>query len=252
MILVNQVTPRIISALDAEGSGRYSFGRDYAPAINYAVEYLVAVFNFAFAQNKLSEENLRELVFQRIWQTSKFSRISFNPADTGGEIWSILRVSPEPLLDPNISPLPNLTPQNSLFVPNVKFIRSKYSASRLTSEEWTDGENNIFMPGNAVVTNGFKSYGYQNFIINKPGNIPANIIPEIEVRPYLDNQLVAVQYLLYPAPVTLETDVIMFPKSLTNILVDKSLSFISRKQGDGTNLYAITEKEIATLVSIMS
>lgn len=251
MIPVNQITPRIISALDAEGSGRYSFNRDYAPAINYAVEFLVAVFNVAFAQKKLSAESLRELVYQRIWQTSKFSRISFNPTDTGGEIWSILRVSPEPLLDPSISPLPNLTPQNSLFVPNVKFIRSEHSASRLTSEEWTDGEKNIFMPGNAVITNGFKSYAYQDFIINKPGNIPANIIPEIEIRPYLDNQLVGVQYLLYPTPIVAETDIIMFPKSLTNMVVDKALNFISRKQGDGTNLYAVTEKEIATLVNIM-
>lgn len=254
MILVSDLVQRIQSALDAEGTDRYRFDRDLSTAINFAVEYLVSVFNFAFAQNKLSEENLRELVRTRVWQTSKYSRIYFNPSDTGGEIWSIIRVSPEPVLDPATSPLINPAPENSIYVPNVLFVRSEYSANRLTAEEWNDGAKNIFMAGNTFLNNpNFdKSYAYQNFLISKPGNVPANSIPEIEIRPYLDNQLVAVTYLAYPTPVTQDTDIIMFPKSLTNFMVDKSLNFISLKQGDGTNLYTITEREIAALVNIMS
>lgn len=253
MILTSDVEQRIISALDAEGSDRYRFDRDIVPAINYSIEFMIGVFNFALGQNKLSEENLREVTRTRVWQTNKFSRIYFNPTDTNGEIWTIVRVSPEPLLDPPIAPLVNNTPTDSLFVPNVLYVRSKYSATRLNAEEWNDGEENIFMPGNtSLVNNGFKSYSYQNFINSKPGNVVGNIIPEIEIRPYLDNQLVGITYIAYPALVSLPTDLIMFPKSVMNMLVDKSLAFISWKQGDGTNLYSITEKEIATLVQIMS
>lgn len=254
MILVSDLIQRISSALDAEGSDRYRFDRDYKHAINFAVEYLVSVFNFAFAQNKLTEENLRELVRTRIWQTSKYSRIYFNPTDTGGEIWSIIRVSPEPVLDPQITPIVNTNTGNSIYVPDVLFVRSEYSANRLTAEEWNAGTKNVFMAGNTELNNPSfdKSYAYQNFIVSKPGNIPANSTPEIEIRPYLDNQLVAVTYLAYPNPITLETDQIMFPKSLTNFMVDKSLNFISLKQGDGTNLYTVTEREIAALVNLMS
>lgn len=252
MIVTSDLTTRILSALDAEGSDRYRFQRDLVPAINYGIEFLISVFNFAYAQNKLTEENLREVVRQRVWQTSKHSRIYFNPIDTGAEIWTIIRVSPEPILDPQISPLPNPEPMNSMFIPNVNFIRSEYSATRLTMEEWNDGEKNIFMPGNTSLQNAFKNYAYQNFINSKHGNVAANIVPEIEIRPYLDNQLVGVTYLVYPTPISAESDIILFPKVITNLLVDKALSFISRKQGDGTNLYSITKEDISTLVNIMS
>lgn len=251
MITVSDLIVRIQSALDAEGSDRYRFDRDHRPAINYSVEFLISLFNAAFAEKKLSEENLRELVRTRIWQTSKYSRIYFDPADTQGEIWSIIRVAPEPLTDPSISPLVNPMPENSMFVPNVLFVRSEWAANRLTAEEWNDGVKNIFMPGNTILTNEFKEYAYQNFIGSKPGNTPANSRPEIEIRPYLDNQFVAVTYLVYPTPIVLETDEIMLPKSLTNFMVDECLNFISLKQGDGTNLYSITREKIANLVSLM-
>lgn len=251
MITVSDLIVRIQSALDAEGSDRYRFDRDYSPAINFAVEYLVTVFNSAFAQNKFSEEVLRELIRTRVWQTSKYSRIYFDPADTNGEIWSIIRVSPEPVVDPAISPLPNPMPENSMFVPDVLFVRSDFAANRLTSEEWNTGAKNIFMPGNTVLLGDFKEYAYQNFIGSKPGNLPANSRPEIEIRPYLDNQFVAVTYLVYPIPISLETDVIMFPKMLTDFMVEKALNFISLKQGDGTNLYSVTEREISTIANLM-
>jgi len=252
MIAVSTVIDRMAAVLDAEGSGRYQFDRDFKPAINYSIEYYTAVFNSAFGENKLSEENLRELTRTRVWQTSKYSRIHFNTTDTVEEIWSILIVAPEPLLDPVTTPLPNPTPENSLYVPDVTFVRSQYAASRQTFEEWNSNESNIFMPGNTALQGDFKTYAYKNFTHLKPGELPTDIIEEIEIRPYLDNQLVGVTYLVYPKQIVADTDTILFPKTMQDLIIAKALNFVSWKQGDGTNLYSIQEREIATLVQLMS
>jgi hypothetical protein len=252
MIVASDLITSMVSVLDAEGSNRYTFDRDYRPAINYAIRYYASVFNFAFGQKKLSEENLRELTRTRVWQTSKYSRVHFDIADTVEEVWSVLRISPEPTLDPEMDPIVNPDPSSSIFIPDVTFVRSPYSAARQTFEEWNEGERNIFMPGNTVLTNDLKKYAYRNFIHSKPGELAADIIEEVEIRPYLDNQLVGVTYLVYPKQIVADTDVILYPKSMENLLMDKALNFISLKQGDGTTLYTVTEREIATLVKLMS
>jgi hypothetical protein len=62
MIPVQTIVDRVTSILDAEGSDRYLFDQDFKPAINLTKDWVVAVFNKAFADKKLSEENLKELV----------------------------------------------------------------------------------------------------------------------------------------------------------------------------------------------
>jgi len=245
LIQVSQIISRVESALDAEGSDRYKFDQDYKPAINGAIEFLISVFNKAFSDNKLTEENLRELVYTRVWQTSKYSRIYFDTADIGGEIWTLIRVSPEPTLDPVTEPLDNATPEESLYVPDVVFVRSRYAANRLTFEQTAESERNIFVDGNDSFSNDFKSYAYSNFN-NNAGKA------EIEIRPAIDNQFVAVTYLLRPSVIESESDTISFPESMTTLLVKQVLNYISTKQGDGTTLYSITEKDVSELVSVMS
>lgn len=244
MILVSQIISRVISALDAEGSDRYRFEQDLKPAINASVEFLTSVFNKAFSDNKLTEENLRDLVYTKIWQTSKFSKIYFNPTDTGG-VWSLIRVSPEPIVDPLTSSITNADDSQSIFASDLLFVKSKYSANRLTYEEESEAEDNIFVDGNALFKNQFKSYSYTNFN-NTNGNA------EIEILPFYPNGLVAVTYLKRPTNVSSETDSVEFPESMTTLLVRQVLNSLSTKQGDGTNLYAITEKDVSELVSVMS
>jgi len=245
LIQVSQIISRVESFLDAEGSDRYKFEQDYKPAINSAIEFLISVFNKAFSDNKLTEENLRELVLTRVWQTSKYSRIYFDPNDVGGDIWSLIRISPEPTLDPAIDPLGNDSPELSLYVPDVVFVRSRYAANRLTFEEYSESERNIFVDGNDSFSNDFKSYAYINFNDNAG-------LPEIEILPAIDNQFVAVTYLLRPSVIVSDTDSIRFPESMTNLVVKQVLNYLSTKQGDGTTLYSITEKDVSELVSVMS
>lgn len=254
MIVASEVIVKMNAALDAEGSQRYTFDRDFRPAINYAIDYYVAVFNTIFGRKKLSEENLRELTRTRVWQTSEDSRIHFNPSDIGDEVWTILVIAPEPTLRPQIDPLPNPNPEDSIFIPidTTTFVRSSYSAARQTFEEWNGSEKNIFMPGNTTLQGEFKTYAYKNFVHSKPGELANQIIEEVEIRPYLNNQLVGVTYLVYPPKISLDTDTILYPKTLTNLIAAKALQFISWKQGDGTSLFAVTQQDIQALVNLMS
>jgi hypothetical protein len=44
---------------------------------------------------------------------------------------------------------------------------------------------------------------------------------------------------------------IEFPNSVFQLLFDKALSYISYKQGDGTNLYAVTAQDVQQLLTIL-
>lgn len=252
MILVADIIPKIEAFLDAEGSDRYSFDRDYMPAINYACDFYVSVFNAAFGQKKLSEENLRELVRVTTFQTSKYSRIDLNSIPDK-KVWTVLVVSPEPILDPETLPIVNPNPSISIVVPDVTFVSSDYAAGRLTLEEWGESAKNIFMAGNSSLGNSsFKKYAYKNSSTIKTGPLDSELITEIEIRPFLNEQFSCVTYLKYPDQVTSIDGSIEFPKSMSNLIIDKALNFISGKQGDGTNLYSITEREVSNLVSLMA
>lgn len=253
MISALELIPKIEAALDAEGSDRYSFERDYKFAINYAVEFWISVMNSLLGDNKLSEENVRELVKTKVFQTSKYSRIHFDQTELNEEIWSIIAIYPEPVLDPALDPLVNPTPENSIFVPDTVFVESDYDAARLTPEQWSKKNKNVFMQGSkALVDTDFKNYSYRNFSTDRPGDDPTEIIEEIEISPSLDNQLVAVKYVTYPTPIENESDIIPFPKTMSNLMIVRALKFISFKQGDGTNLWKVSSEEMSQLAGIMS
>ena len=77
MIPVQNLVDFMKFELDAEGSDRYLFDQDFKPAINSAMNWLVSVFNRAFENDKLSSENLRDLIKTRVWVANNFSRIKF-------------------------------------------------------------------------------------------------------------------------------------------------------------------------------
>lgn len=249
MIAVQAVIERLESVLDAEDSDRYTFERDFKPAINSSVEFLQAVFNKAFAEKKLSEEDLKELIKVSVFQTSQFSRINLDQIDDS--IWSLMRINPEPTLHPlNPALTVQLNPESSLWRQDLSYIKSKYACKLLSLEQWEENVDNIFEAGNARLLNSFKSYGYLNFAsyASSAYEVPN---PEIEIRPEVINGFVGVTYLKYPTLITDVSDNIEFPKSLTNLVWEKAANIISYKQGDQTNLYSVTKEDINILVGQM-
>jgi hypothetical protein len=249
MISVQTVVDRLAFVLDAEDSERYTFENDYKPAINSSVEWLQAVFNKAFADKKLTEEDLKELIKVTVFQTSQYSRINLDLITDS--IWSLLRINPEPVLHPAGATITTTAnPEQSLWRSDLSYIKGKFATKLLSLEQWEESVDNVFAAGNERLLNSFKSYAYLNFAGYGSSSYDAGG-PEIEIRPEIPNEFVGVTYLKYPTPVAVIGDEIELPKSLTNLVFEKAANFIAWKQGDQTNLYAVSEKDVMTLIKLM-
>jgi len=249
MIAVQTIVDRMKFVLDAEGSERYTFDQDLKPAINSSIEWLQAVFNRAFADKKLTEENLRELVKVVVFQTNQYSRVNLDLLNDS--IWSIMKINPEPVLNNSSAAInPVASPEISVWRQDLSYLSSKYSAKRLSLEQWEESVDNIFEAGNSTLNNSFKSYAYLNFADYTSNSYNAGG-SEIEIRPSIPSSFLSVTYLKDPREITLITENVELPKSLINLVYQKALSFVSYKQGDQTNLYSVTERDVATLVQQM-
>ena len=250
MIKTQTIVDRMKSVLDAEGSDRYLFEQDFKPAINSAIDWLVAVFNSAFSDKKLSEEDLRELVKTTIWQANSFSRIYFNQDDLGYKVWSIMAIMPNPVVTPSTSPPALAYPEKSSFRGDLSFVDSFDSASRASLESWNENRKNVFAAGNESLDNELRSYAYLGHGDYRSSNYNSGGV-EVQIRPSVAGKFVAVTFLKNPNDVTDITDDIEFPETIIDLLFQKALNFISFKQGDKTNLYSVTERDISTLVKLM-
>ena len=284
-IPVQTIIDRMKSALDAEGSDYYNFPRDFKPAINYAIEWSVSVLTPYIGEKKFSEELFRELTFARVWQTSQYSRININPADLDNrDIWTILAVYPVPyvVVEDASNLMPNLPgqyyleiqgslnqqtdnkpivtwawngaapllPHESTFRPELSHLRADKGCRRESLERYAINKDNPFSPGVTTYTKDVQEYCYVNLInyVAKYGGYTLNVPREIEISPYIPNQLVTIFYIHTPAEVLVETDVIEFPAIMLNILVQKALNYISIKQNNATNLYSVSGQELLQLI----
>lgn len=237
------------SALDAEGSDRYLFDQDYKPNINAAIKWMVSVFNAAFGAKKLTEESLKEITYTKVWQANAKSRVSFNAADVGHSLWTILAVMPEPTVTPETAPGTLADANKSVYMSALSFVESDYSCERLTIEEWSKNKKNIFESGNTILTNGLKSYAYLDFMdFSSSGYVPKEK-QEITIRPDVASKFVAMSYIKIPKTIDYISQDIEFPDSLTDLIFQKTLQFMSYKQGDGTSLYSVTDRDITKLVN---
>jgi hypothetical protein len=287
MIQVQTIIDRMKSALDAEGSDYYNFSRDFKPAINYALEWSVSVITPYLGQKKFPEELFRELTFSKIWQTSEYSRVNINPADLNNrDIWTILAIYPKPYvvvesgtdlmfnlpatyyneIKPylnqqvynapivtqawNATGLNTLLPHEGTFRPELSFLRSDKSCRRENLERYAINKGNPFAPGNISYNDDVTEYAYVSYTDYTAvyGGYKLTIPRELEIAPYIPNELVAVFYIHTPAEVILETDTIPFPALMMNVLVSKALNYISIKQNNGTNLRGTTDQELLSLL----
>lgn len=251
MIQVQNLVDLMKFELDAEGSDRYLFEQDFKPAINSAMNWLVSVFNAAFEQNKLTGENLRDLIKTRVWVANNFSRIKFDEAIVNEKLWSILAVIPEPEIYPVQTPPTLVNDYTSIFMPDVAFVKSQYSAGKLTVEKWNENANNVFEVGNDKLVNQLKTYSYLTDIDYSTDTTYLQD-KEITIRPDVSGEFVAITYLKVPNDIELITESVEFPDTLKTLIVQKSLNFISIKQGDNTTLFQVTENDVNRLVQIMN
>lgn len=252
MISVQQINDRVLSALDSENSDRYLFDQDIKPSLNGALEILVTWINQAFAENKLSAENLRELLHVGVWQANSYSRVAFNGQDVGHNLWSLLAIYPKPVVTSRNVVVPSTTNNSiSKYRPDLSFVKSVQSAKRLTFEEWNENVDNAFMPGNSTLSGSLAEYAYLDAANYSSTSYPSSTDKaEWTIRPDIPNQLVAIAYLKYPTPVGQITDTIEFPLSLTDLIVELTLNKIGYKQGT-QSVYVATAQNIAKLVSLI-
>ena len=252
VILVSTLNSRILSALDSEDSERYLFDQDIKPAINSAMETLITWLNQAFGENKLTPENLRELVNVKVWQANSYSRVSFNAAVVGHDLWTLLAIYPKPVLNKKLFTPGSTNNSESKYRPDVSFVSSNQAAKRLTLEEWNENQKNAFMPGNDLLQGDISEYGYLDASNYTSSTYPGNGDPvEWTIRPSVANQFVAIAYLKYPNQVATINDSIEFPKSLTELITELALNKISEKQSDGTNLAGQSVAAYTKLIALL-
>jgi len=282
-ILVSDITTRMRQVgLDAENATYYDDTIDLIPAINASVEWLVSVINSVYGSTKFSEDFFSELTHTAIFQTSTLSRVQFNnQASFPHNIWTILAVYPNPQVgeDTIDNSLLNasyrsqlstpgvitsvasdgvvITDHISIYRPEAYFVDSDDSCKRLTTEEWIENKPNPFSAGSETGVNvqfGYISRGNHSTYKGSTHTYPAYYtgIQEIEIRPVINQRLVAVTYVKTPDLATVITDSIELPQSMMNLLYEKALQFVSYKQGDGTNIYSVTNNELRILTSVLS
>ena len=257
-IPIQTVVNSCLSQLDAENSDRYTFDQDFLPAILAANGYVVSLFNQVFAAKKLSEESLKEITYMNVWQTSAYSRFAFDSTIVGRDLWTILSIHPKiSCIDKGILYPVGTFPLNpaaaeSVYYPTLSFRDSNYSCKRLTAEQWAIRNINPFMAGSSLITcPDLIEYAYTDFT-NYVGGYTLTHSPfEIEIAPDVKGELISCRYLKIPSTPTLISQSLDFPATLTNLVVQLVMRYLSHKQGDTFN-FEVSEKEVNQLVQALS
>lgn len=243
-IAVSDIIIDLKAALDAEGSGYYTDAEDFIPAINRAQDFVVAVFNKAFAENKLSEENLRELIDIKLYQLSTSSSLTFT-ANQLNEVWSITAIYPLPRTSPAaITPLaPSASSQE--YAGTNHFLGGDKSAKKRTLEDWNDTEGSPFEKGNTIISTGdLVEYAYLPF--------SSQDVTNIIIRPDIHDEPCAVAFLMYPARVTTSASTVPLPSVCRNLMSSRALRYIAEKQGDQSTALTVADADVKELIDLLT
>lgn len=247
MIAVKDLIRQMKSSLDAHGTDYYNVEDDYVPALIDAQQWVVSLLNQAFSRTKLSPEGLRWLKKSSVFQTSRYSRVAL-PAD----LWTIVSVYPAIEWEPsNHTPEDLSEAEESKLMIDLTMTRpTGGSAKRLTEEEWSQVSTNPFASGSSVLCSSLSGYSYRELASYNSSTYQANGL-EIEISPASPSQFVGITWIKNPVKPTGEDDYMDFPESLSKVLVDKALNFISRQQEDRTSIFEITQQELGAIVNLI-
>lgn len=261
MISVTSIRDNCNFLLDAEDSDRYLFDEHFKPAINMAQKWLVKLYNRLFGMKKVSEESLYELHYMRVFQASKYSRVSFPSTSDAGRVWTLTGVYPKITTIP-ASPTLAAPGNKSVYLETTSVDSVVKSATRITIEEVASIKRNPLLPGSDLITNQeLIDYAYTNPVDYTGGYDAGEIIgddddpnlrKEITIYPSVAGLVVALSYLVLPEDIDSVDDAIPFPEALTELVVDKVLQLLSIKDDDGDSLYNITSSEIQKAIQLLS
>ena len=141
----------------------------------------------------------------------------------------------------------------SYFRPDRVFVSADLDCKRLNIEEWANNKKNPFEAGydGSELCNGLKRYAYLNPINHRNSNTNNLHSEEIEIRPSVANDFVVVFWIKKPVPITDLSENIEFPNSCFQLLFEKALNYISYKQGDQTNIYTVSDRDINQLLELL-
>lgn len=242
MILASSIFTQVLNLLDDDDSGRYSETADLVPALNLAVDFVVTLFTAAFEQKRIHMESLSELVKTIILSIAiKTTTVSVDLDSHSvikrDSIWTIIGVDPQPSVDAG-SPI-KMTDS------------SKKWATKLTLAEWNDSQDDPFAPGTTQsIPSDFQRISYVG-----PGQFFDDAKEHLLLRPkayFTAGDKVGLWLLVTPTKVTAGASEIAFPRVLENLLVQKTLQYISMQHGAQSALGVATEKEITQLVNLMN
>lgn len=234
MITASNLFDSIRSALDDDRSGMYSEADDLSPAVNAAIDYVVAAFTSIFESKKVSPEALRDLTTVGILPVTGTSTKIVDVSSLE-PFWTILGVDPDPVVTGN---------------PEILESTRRRWATKLTLESWNDAAEDPFSAGTVqAVPPAFARAAYIG-----PGVYFGGTKPYLMVRPgsVFTADKVAIWYLKYPARVTGEASIVQLPQTLQSFLLQKALNYLSLQHGPESKYSVLTEKDLNQLITMFA
>ena len=187
-----------------------------------------------------------------------FAAETFSTSDTAVQEdrpWSILAVYPEITTIPATpTGLPADDQDVSTLITDVAMATPGKAATRITLEEWAELSTNSLLPGSPLITSDeLKTFAYVNM-----AGYSADVYTsgaesvEIQISPDVKNDLVGVAYLVQPRDITAVGNYLPFPKTLEELVVMKTLHFLSIKDDERYNFYDISSREINRAIQLLS
>lgn len=261
MITVPELDSYVDAGLDATGSQRYLFDQDKIPAYNSAISRAITAGNWALANKKGSEEALHELKEDRIFQSNTWGGISINSVvpTLGHTVWTVLAIYAEPTGIPTIAPV-NLSGAKTYLINSVPVGFGK-PVQRMTAEQGAIARDNMYMSGNEVLAldssgnpGPMRTYGYYYMGHRASDTVETAQGGTYFITPYSlsSRKPFWVSYLRTPTTISTVNDTIDLPQSMKRTLASWALEYITWKQGDGTTLHSVVEKDAAQLFNFQS
>lgn len=138
MATVDDLTAKVRSLLDDDysSSARYDLDKDILPAMNSAIDYLVAVFSAGFESKQIKPEILGNMIISKAFDAVQattggtVAKIDITDLNYNTEVWKLLGVAPNPTITGS----------------KIDSSETK-TAQRMTLEQWNHSQENPFMRG---------------------------------------------------------------------------------------------------------